>query len=194
MCQQIHSLHARTNVEVLFITCSKPADFLRPYVITTSEHPSQFFYLALGHSVTDVAVHMEAYCISGTKGTYFLLLSSPKPSCWASLPSGVAQTYIQALLQLKKDASAIILNQLHRSTTLKSEASKIDFKYQVLPLKHTSLACITIILMTTSLLDGVSCAKGGHCRNFAVQPILAHTMKLNCCWIHGRVWLQSFVD
>jgi hypothetical protein len=120
---QIHALHARTGIEVLLIaTCSKTADFLRPYVVTTSDHPSQFFNLAIGHSVTDVAVRMEAYCISGAKGTFFLLLHHTLDRCADHISiiisSGVAQTYIQALLQLKSDTSALILNQLRKSSTI----------------------------------------------------------------------------
>lgn len=52
----------------LFAVWTKTANYLRPFVITTSERGGDFFHAALGQSVSEVAIHMEAYHIAGLKG------------------------------------------------------------------------------------------------------------------------------
>jgi hypothetical protein len=115
--KQIHALHARTGSEVLLIaTRTKTSDFLKPYLITTSDRPAQFFNLSIGHPVMEIAVCMEAYCILGAKGIFYsLLFIRPRTEC---LPSGVVQTYVQSLLKLKSETLNMILNQLRRSTAI----------------------------------------------------------------------------
>jgi hypothetical protein len=69
MFDQIHHLHARMGTEIaLFAVRPKSADYLRPFMVTTSDRLADFFNMALGHLITEVSVHMEAYCISSAKG------------------------------------------------------------------------------------------------------------------------------
>jgi len=58
----------------MFAARSKTSDFVRPYIITTSDRPGEFFHLSLGQSMSDIAVRFEAYCVSGAQGWYHLCL------------------------------------------------------------------------------------------------------------------------
>jgi hypothetical protein len=72
----VHNLYSRTGTEIVVIAVrGKNADYLRPFVIGTSERVENFFNTAIGHPVSDVALRMEAYCLLGAKGK--LLVSNP---------------------------------------------------------------------------------------------------------------------
>ncbi|KAF7973085.1 hypothetical protein HWV62_16286 [Athelia sp. TMB] len=98
--REIHALHARTNVEVALIAArTQASQFLRPFVVTTSDLVVDFFQMSFGESASDVAVRLEAYCLSGIKG--------------------VVQNYQQELLQLKSNTSALILERLRATANAK---------------------------------------------------------------------------
>lgn len=68
---QVHALHARTNIEVvLFATRIRSDQFMRPFIINTSELAADFFQMSLGDSTSEIAIRMEAFCLSGVKGAY----------------------------------------------------------------------------------------------------------------------------
>lgn len=72
---QIHALHARTNIEVvLFATRLQSDQFMRPFIINTSDLAADFFQMSLGESTSEIAVRMEAFCLSGVKGVRYALL------------------------------------------------------------------------------------------------------------------------
>jgi hypothetical protein len=71
MIPQIQTLHARTSIEViLFAVRSHSGQYNRPHVTITSDRIEDFFQLSLKHTVHEVAMKLEAYCISGVQGTY----------------------------------------------------------------------------------------------------------------------------
>lgn len=72
---QVHALHKRTNIQVVvFATRIQTSQYLRPFVITTSPLAADFFQMTLGETVSDIAVRMEAFCLSGVKGAHFATL------------------------------------------------------------------------------------------------------------------------
>jgi hypothetical protein len=44
--------------------------YVRPLVFYTSQRVSDFFDLSLKQSMADIAVRLEAYCISGVQGIF----------------------------------------------------------------------------------------------------------------------------
>ena len=166
---------------------SKTADYSRPYIISTSERVPQFFHLGLGHAMSDIALRLEAYCLSGTRGKRAFL-----PSIGALCPNiivGVVDNYVARLLQLKSNTSGLILDQLreHMQTLIFTwgVGTAAHDNFQVLLLGHRSHGCTTLILMKESPLSFVLCAKDGLSQNSALPLTFAHAMKSNSSTMLG---------
>jgi hypothetical protein len=65
------ALHSYMGTEFLLVAvCPDSNQYLRPYIFTSSDWVSEFFSLSLQHSLSDVAMRLEAYCLSGIDGKY----------------------------------------------------------------------------------------------------------------------------
>ncbi|KAG2154475.1 uncharacterized protein EDB93DRAFT_1248271 [Suillus bovinus] len=90
--QDARSLNAHTGVEVLIIATRSNLDhFNQPHLFHT-QRAADFLDACYGTSAMDVALHMEAFCITGVQG--------------------VAKTHLQEVLALKKAISVLILWKL----------------------------------------------------------------------------------
>jgi hypothetical protein len=54
----------------MFVVKSNGDQYGRPCVFITNERPAEFFDLSLKTNINDVALRMEAYCVSGVQGEY----------------------------------------------------------------------------------------------------------------------------
>lgn len=61
---------------MLLAAREKTSDWMRPFMVTTSNRPEDFFRLAYGHSVEDLCIKFEAYCLSGVQGSQLLVYSN----------------------------------------------------------------------------------------------------------------------
>jgi len=60
----------------MFVVKSNGNQYSWPRVFFTSERLVEFFNLALSANVNDVAMQLEAYCISGAQGTIVITFAS----------------------------------------------------------------------------------------------------------------------
>ena len=66
---QLEELHGRTNNEFLLIAVrTRIEDLNPPYVFYSGERVADCMKTLTKHSVQDVAVKMEAYCLRGLEG------------------------------------------------------------------------------------------------------------------------------
>ncbi|KAG1753435.1 hypothetical protein EDB19DRAFT_1824145 [Suillus lakei] len=86
------ALNACTGVEIIFIaTCSTTDHFNQPHIFQTS-HTTDFFDVCFKVSTMDIALRLEAFAIAGIQG--------------------VAKTYLQETLDLKKATGELIFKKL----------------------------------------------------------------------------------
>ncbi|KAH9951710.1 hypothetical protein B0H21DRAFT_684804 [Amylocystis lapponica] len=98
MKTELERLSERTGTEtMLFAVRSNTDQFNQPYVFYSSQRLADFFETATSAHVTDFALRMEGYCISGVEG--------------------VVTNYRQDLLNLKKKTAALILQKLNDVAT-----------------------------------------------------------------------------
>lgn len=68
---QLHALHARTGVKVtLFAARSNSSHYLKPYMLSTSTTGADFFQVALGQDIFDVASRYKSYLLAGVKSKH----------------------------------------------------------------------------------------------------------------------------
>lgn len=124
---------------------SKTSNYLKPFYLATSDWVKTFFATALGIILAELAVQLEGYCILGAKGLNFacpLMLDD----LLIHLPTGIANSYKQSLLQLKSTTAALILGKLHKSCFLWDYHSLSYQSYQVLLPKSKCCTCTIWIL------------------------------------------------
>ena len=67
---QLSQLYARTGLEFLLVACrSSTKDFMKPFIYYSSDVVKEFITDSLNRSMDDLAVQLEAYVMSGLKGT-----------------------------------------------------------------------------------------------------------------------------
>jgi hypothetical protein len=74
--------------------------------------------LALKANINNVAMQMEAYCVSGTQGTSRQTFWQARVIANLSAmfrPTGVVKSYSQQVLQLKASLTALLLEKLSAS-------------------------------------------------------------------------------
>ncbi|KAJ2968182.1 hypothetical protein NUW54_g13294 [Trametes sanguinea] len=85
----LENMHARTGVEALLFVCrSETSSYVQPYAFHTNKRLADFVHVVSKSTMSDFALRMEGYCVSGIEG--------------------IATNYTQALLNLKKEAAALI--------------------------------------------------------------------------------------
>lgn len=137
--------------------------------------------------MSDIALCLKAYCLSGTRGKRAFLPSIG--ALCSNIIVGVVDNYVAHLLQLKSDTSGLILDQLHEhmqtSIFTWGVRTAAHNNFQVLLSGHRSHGCTTLILMKESLLSFVLCVKDGLSRNSALPLTFTHTMKSNSSTMPG---------
>ncbi|KAI0676302.1 hypothetical protein C8Q78DRAFT_1141482 [Trametes maxima] len=94
--QELEDLHARTDIEaILLIARSDTSSYVQPLAFATSKRLTEFVHAATKSSLTEFALKMEGFCVSGMKG--------------------VAKTYVEGLIALKKEAAVLILTKLREA-------------------------------------------------------------------------------
>lgn len=74
---QLDALYARTGFETILFGVRSSADhYNAPMVHTTSLKIPAFFDLVVKKPITDIAMSMEAFCLSGVDGEYAQLNTS----------------------------------------------------------------------------------------------------------------------
>jgi len=64
-------LYARTGLEFLLVACrSNTKDFMKLFVYYSSDVVKGFIADSLNRSMDDLAIQLEAYVMSGIKGTF----------------------------------------------------------------------------------------------------------------------------
>ncbi|KAG2089110.1 hypothetical protein BD769DRAFT_1316496, partial [Suillus cothurnatus] len=87
------TLSARTGCYgILMSVCSDTDHYSHPYVYMSDDRIGDYFQLALQQAPTDIATHLEVYCLSGV--------------------TGIVQNYKQALIALKAETSSLIIKRL----------------------------------------------------------------------------------
>ena len=67
---QLSQLHLRTGTEYMLVACRSTAeDYMKPYAYYSSDLIPKFFDSSLKRSINDFAIQLEAYVMSGVKGT-----------------------------------------------------------------------------------------------------------------------------
>ena len=70
LLSQMSQLYARTGLEFLLVACrSSTKDFMKPFIYYSSEVVKTFIADSLNRSLDDFGVQLEAYVMSGLKGT-----------------------------------------------------------------------------------------------------------------------------
>ena len=70
LLSQMSQLYARTGLEFLLVACrSSTKDFMKPFIYFSSEVVKTFIADSLNRSLDDFGVQLEAYVMSGLKGT-----------------------------------------------------------------------------------------------------------------------------
>jgi hypothetical protein len=68
---QLTALHARTGTITLLMAVRSNTDHYNiPYIVYTSNRVAEFFELSVKHQLPDLAMRLEAYCLSGVQGTF----------------------------------------------------------------------------------------------------------------------------
>ena len=67
--RQLNDLHAQSGTEfVLMAVRPDNTQYLQPFVITSTDRVTEFFSMSLQHSLTDISMRLEAYCLTGIEG------------------------------------------------------------------------------------------------------------------------------
>lgn len=109
---QLAQLHSRTGLEFLLVACrSTVEDFAKPFAYFSSDTIKGFFSSSLNRSVEDFALQLEAYVMSGIKGTAHIC--SCKVVVLPNVPTpGVVENSKTQTLELKKKTASLIVEKL----------------------------------------------------------------------------------
>ncbi|KAH9847641.1 hypothetical protein C2E23DRAFT_711718, partial [Lenzites betulinus] len=105
--KELEHLHARTGIEaLLFITRSTTSSYVQPFAFHTSGRLAEFVHALTNSNMSEFALKMEGYCLSGIQG--------------------VANNYVQGLVALKKDAASLI-NQKFQDVCVRAPTARLYY-------------------------------------------------------------------
>ena len=108
----------RTGIEaVVFATRTCTDSFVRPYYHTTGDLPDQFFETVFNRPISDMALKLEAYCLSGVDGKQNSEANGLTNTCLTTEP-GIRWNSAEEVIKKKAMCSALILQKLRKCHVL----------------------------------------------------------------------------